>query len=219
MGISELLSTYGGDYLSALVTTWWMTAVSFAFVMVLSVAITVMRVSPLKPLRHAGDFYVQVFRNIPGVALLVIVVYALPNLRVVLDYTTCVIVTTVLMASAFGSENFMSGINTIGVGQIEAARSLGLTFTQIISKIVIPQALRSAVLPMTNLLIAVMLTTALGSQVPMNPEELTGIVSYINTRSTGGVLAFLIAALGYVGTAAAISLVGNRLDKKVRILR
>ena len=196
-----------------------MTAVSFAFVMVLSVAITVMRVSPLKPLRLAGDFYVQVFRNIPGVALLVIVVYALPNLRVVLDYTTCVIVTTVLMASAFGSENFMSGINTIGVGQIEAARSLGLTFTQIISKIVIPQALRSAVLPMTNLLIAVMLTTALGSQVPMNPEELTGIVSYINTRSTGGVLAFLIAALGYVGTAAVISLVGNRLDKKVRILR
>ena len=219
MGISELLSTYGGDYLSALVTTWWMTAVSFAFVMVLSVAITVMRVSPLKPLRLAGDFYVQVFRNIPGVALLVIVVYALPNLRVVLDYTTCVIVTTVLMASAFGSENFMSGINTIGVGQIEAARSLGLTFTQIISKIVIPQALRSAVLPMTNLLIAVMLTTALGSQVPMNPEELTGIVSYINTRSTGGVLAFLIAALGYVGTAAIISLIGNRLDKKVRILR
>ncbi len=219
MGISELLSTYGGDYLSALVTTWWMTAVSFAFVMVLSVAITVMRVSPLKPLRLAGDFYVQVFRNIPGVALLVIVVYALPNLRVVLDYTTCVIVTTVLMASAFGSENFMSGINTIGVGQIEAARSLGLTFTQIISKIVIPQALCSAVLPMTNLLIAVMLTTALGSQVPMNPEELTGIVSYINTRSTGGVLAFLIAALGYVGTAAVISLVGNRLDKKVRILR
>lgn len=219
MGISELLSTYGGDYLSALFTTWWMTAVSFAFVMVLSVAITVMRVSPLKPLRLAGDFYVQVFRNIPGVALLVIVVYALPNLRVVLDYTTCVIVTTVLMASAFGSENFMSGINTIGVGQIEAARSLGLTFTQIISKIVIPQALRSAVLPMTNLLIAVMLTTALGSQVPMNPEELTGIVSYINTRSTGGVLAFLIAALGYVGTAAVISLVGNRLDKKVRILR
>ncbi len=218
MGISELLSTYGGDYLSALVTTWWMTAVSFAFVMVLSVAITVMRVSPLKPLRLAGDFYVQVFRNIPGVALLVIVVYALPNLRVVLDYTTCVIVTTVLMASAFGSENFMSGINTIGVGQIEAARSLGLTFTQTISKIVIPQALRSAVLPMTNLLIAVMLTTALGSQVPMNPEELTGIVSYINTRSTGGVLAFLIAALGYVGTAAVISLVGNRLDKKVRIL-
>ena len=219
MGLSELLSTYGQDYLTALLTTWWMTAVAFAFVMVLSIAVTVMRVSPLRPLRLVGDFYVQVFRNIPGVALLIIIVYALPNLRVVIDYSTCVIVTVILMGSAFGSENFMSGINTIGVGQIEAARSLGLTFTQIIWKIVIPQALRSAVLPMTNLLIAVMLSTSLGSQVPMSPDELTGVVSFINTRSTGGILAFLIAALGYVGTAAVIGFVGNRLDKKVRILR
>ncbi|MBM6756461.1 ABC transporter permease subunit [Collinsella tanakaei] len=219
MGLSELLSTYGQDYLTALLTTWWMTAVTFAFVMVLSIAITVMRVSPLRPLRVVGDFYVQVFRNIPGVALLIIIVYALPNLRLVLDYTTCVIVTVILMGSAFGSENFMSGINTIGVGQIEAARSLGMTFGQIIWKIVIPQALRSAVLPMTNLLIAVMLSTSLGSQVPMSPDELTGIVSYINTRSTGGILAFLIAAIGYAGTAAVIAFIGNRLDKKVRILR
>ena len=113
----------------------------------------------------------------------------------------------------------MSGINTIGVGQIEAARSIGLRFSQIMSRIVIPQALRSAVLPMTNLLIAVMLTTSLGSQVPLSPQELTGIVSYINTRATGGILAILIAAVGYVGTAAVIGLVGNRIDRKVRILR
>ena len=166
-----------------------------------------------------GDLYVQVFRNIPGVALLIIIVYALPNLRVVLDYRTCVVATTVLMGSAFGSENFMSGINTIGVGQIEAARSIGLSFGQILRKIVIPQALRTTVLPMTNLLIAVMLTTALGSQVPLNPRELTGVVSFVNTRATGGILAFLISALAYVGSAFVIGLVGNRIDKKVRILR
>lgn len=219
MGISELLSTYGQDYLNGLLVTWGMTAASFAMVMALAVLITVMRVSPFRPLRMVGDLYVQVFRNIPGVALLIIIVYALPNLRVVLDYRTCVVVTTVLMGSAFGSENFMSGINTIGVGQIEAARSIGLSFGQILRKIVIPQALRTTVLPMTNLLIAVMLTTALGSQVPLNPRELTGVVSFVNTRATGGILAFLISALAYVGSAFVIGLVGNRIDKKVRILR
>ena len=72
----------------------------------------------------------------------------------------------------------MSGINTVGVGQVEAARSLGMSFNRILAKIVIPQALRSSVLPMTNLFIAVMLTTALGSQVPRKPQELTGVVSY-----------------------------------------
>lgn len=219
MGISELLSTYGQDYLNGLLVTWGMTAASFAMVMVLAVLITAMRVSPFRPLRMVGDLYVQVFRNIPGVALLIIIVYALPNLRVVLDYRTCVVATTVLMGSAFGSENFMSGINTIGVGQIEAARSIGLSFGQILRKIVIPQALRTTVLPMTNLLIAVMLTTALGSQVPLNPRELTGVVSFVNTRATGGILAFLISALAYVGSAFVIGLVGNRIDKKVRILR
>ena len=219
MGLGELLGTYGQNYLDGLLATWSMTAVSFVFVMVLAVLVTVARVSPVAPLRALGELYVQVFRNIPGVALLILIAYALPQLRVVLDWRTCVIVTVVLLGSAFGSENFMSGINTIGVGQIEAARSVGLTFTQILRHIVIPQALRTTVLPMTNLLIAVMLTTALGSQVPLTPQELTGVVSYVNTRATGGILAFLISALGYVLTAFVISFAGNRLDKRVRILR
>lgn len=219
MGLSELLGTYGQNYLNGLLATWSMTAVSFVFVMVLAVAVTVMRVCPFGPLRVVGDLYVQVFRNIPGVALLILIAYALPDLRIVLDWRTCVITTTILLGSAFGSENFMSGINTIGAGQIEAARSLGLSFTKILRRIVIPQALRTTVLPMTNLLIAVMLTTALGSQVPLNPQELTGVVSYVNTRATGGILAFLVSAVGYVGTAFVISIVGNRIDKRVRILR
>ena len=219
MGLQELLSTYGGMYGQALLVTWRMTVVSYLGAMALALIVTVARVSPIAPLRKLGDFYVQVFRNIPGVSLLIICVYALPNLRVVLDYEACVIVTTVLVASAFGSENFMSGINTIGVGQIEAARSIGLSFGQILRHVVIPQALRSAVLPMTNLLIAVMLTTALASQVPLEPPELTGLVSYINTRSVGGILPFFVSAVGYAGTAFLIGIVGNRIDRKVRILR
>ena len=219
MSFAELWSAYGSDYITALLTTWQLTAISFVFVMLLSVIITIMRVCPIKPLRVVGDLYVQIFRNIPGISLLIICVYALPYLKVLLSYRDCVIIATILLGSAFGSENFMSGINTIGVGQIEAARSIGLTFTQILRRIVIPQALRSSVLPMTNLLIAVMLTTALGSQVPLDPNELTGIGSTINTQVAGGIATFFISALGYALTALAIGFVGNAIDKKARILR
>ncbi len=219
MSFAELWSAYGSDYITALLTTWQLTAISFVFVMLLSVIITIMRVCPIKPLRVVGDLYVQIFRNIPGISLLIICVYALPYLKVLLSYRDCVIIATILLGSAFGSENFMSGINTIGIGQIEAARSIGLTFTQILRRIVIPQALRSSVLPMTNLLIAVMLTTALGSQVPLDPNELTGIVSTINTQVAGGIATFFISALGYALTALAIGFVGNAIDKKARILR
>lgn len=219
MSFAELWSAYGSDYITALLTTWQLTAISFVFVMLLSVIITIMRVCPIKPLRVVGDLYVQIFRNIPGISLLIICVYALPYLKVLLSYRDCVIIATILLGSAFGSENFMSGINTIGVGQIEAARSIGLTFTQILRRIVIPQALRSSVLPMTNLLIAVMLTTALGSQVPLDPNELTGIVSTINTQVAGGIATFFISALGYALTALAIGFVSNAIDRKARILR
>ncbi len=219
MGLAELLSAYGPNYLTALLTTWRITFFAFALVMVFSVLITVMRVCPFKPLRLFGDLYIQIFRNIPGAVLLLIVVYALPMLGLVLDYEPSVVVVTVLLGASFGSENFMTGINTIGVGQIEAARSIGLSFTQILRKIVIPQALRSTALPMTNLFIAVMLTTALGSQVPMSPQELTGIVSYINTRESAGIITFALSACGYIATALVAGFVGNKIDEKVRVIR
>ena len=72
---------------------------------------------------------------------------------------------------------------------------------------------------MTNLFIAVMLTTALGSQVPMSPLELTGLVSYINTRESAGVVTFAVSACGYIATALVAGFVGNKIDQKVRVMR
>ena len=64
-----------------------------------------------------------------------------------------------------------------------------------------------------------MLTTALASQVPLNPRDLTGLVDYINTHATGGITAFVISAALYCATAAIIGQIGNFLDKKLRIKR
>lgn len=219
MEVYELLAQYGDKYVLALLTTWKLTVLAFAAAFVLGVVITVMRLSPIAPLRVAGGFYVQIFRNIPGASLLIILVYALPYLDLMLSYFTCVLVATALIPAAFCSEYLMSGINTIDVGQIEAARSIGMTFLQIIRKVVIPQALRASVLPLTNLLIATMLTTALASQVPLNPNDLTGLVAHINTHAVGGVTAFLISAILYCATAVVIGQIGSRIDRKVRILR
>ena len=219
MDIYSLLSQFGDRYLSALFTTYKLTVLAFLFAFVIGIIITVMRISPIKPLRIAADFYVQVFRNIPGAALLIVLVYALPYLKIVLSYYMCVLIAITLIPSAFCSEYLMAGMNTISPGQIEAARSLGMTFLQMVKNVVLPQALRSSVLQMTNLLVATMLTSALASQVPLNPTDLTGSVSYINTHAGGGVTAFLISAVLYCATAVVVGQVGNLIDRKVRILR
>lgn len=219
MSVSTLLAQFGDKYFLALLTTWKLTALAFIFAFAIGIVITVMRVCPIKPMRIAGDLYVQIFRNIPGAALLILLVYALPYLNLVWSYYACVLIATSLLPAAFCSEYLMAGMNTIDVGQIEAARSLGMTFFKIIKNVVLPQAVRSSVLPMTNLLVATMLTTSLASQVPLNPTDLTGIVSHINTHAVGGVTAFLISALLYCGTAVVIGQLGNLIDRKVRILR
>ena len=231
MGLSELFEKYGEGYLNATLLTYAMTAVSFIAALLIAIVVTVLRVSPIKPLRFVGDLYVQIFRNIPGVSLLFMLFYAMPYLLGggsprghTIPGPYCVVIATTLLASSFGSENFMTGINAIGVGQIEAARSIGMRFTQIMSKIVIPQALRTAILPMTNLLIMTMLTTAIGALVTLRIDrtvmyELTGMVSFVNTHDTGGILPFLLSAIIYAGTSVIIGFLGNRLDKKVRIKR
>ncbi len=219
MTILQLLDQYGKDYLLALLTTWRLTAVSFTVAFIAGILVTVLRISPVKLLRNTANIYIQIFRNIPGVALLIVLVYALPYLDIVFSYMTCVLIATSLIPSAFCSEYLMTGINTIKAGQIEAARALGFTFFKIIRHIILPQTLRASVLPLTNLLIATMLTTAIASQVPLNPQDLTGIVDHINTHDTGGIAAFIISALLYCASALIIGKLGNFIDKKVRIIR
>ena len=162
--------------------------------------------------------YVEIIRGVPLLVQLFYIYYALGRIIQVPPMVSAVIAISFCYGAYMG-EVFRAGILSVPKGQTEAARSLGMSFSRILAKIVIPQALRSSVLPMTNLFIAVMLTTALGSQVPLKPQELTGVVSYINTRSLGGVVAFFISALGYLGTAFVVSHIGNYIDKKVRILR
>ncbi len=217
--ISRLLADHGPAFWQALLLTWKLTALSFVPGVVLGVAVSALRLFPLPPLRGFLTFYVEVFRNIPSVALLIFIVFALPDLEFVIDYEPSVILTLVLVCSAFTADYLRSGINTIPSGQIEAALSLGMRPARIIYSVVLPQALRSVVQPMTSLLIALMLSTSLASQVPMPGRELTALVSKLANDSAAGMAAFAVAAAMYVATGLLIAWAGAMLDKKVRILR
>ena len=193
--------------------------VSFVPGVLLGIALTVLRLLPLPPLRFVLTAYVEIFRNIPSVALLIFIVFALPDLNVLIDYEPSVVLTLTLVCSAFTADYLRSGINTVGAGQVEAALALGMRPLRIITAVVMPQALRAVVQPMTSLLIAVMLSTSLASQVPLPGRDLTALVSKIATDSAAGIAAFAVAAALYVATGLLIAWAGATLDKKVRILR
>lgn len=199
--------------------TWKLTAVSFVAGFALGMVVAVLRLLPVAPLRWAMTVYVEIFRNIPSVALLIFIVFALPDLNVLIDYEASVVLTLTLVCSAFTADYVRTGINTVAGGQAEAALSLGMRPMRVITAVVLPQALRAVVQPMTSLLIALMLSTSLASQVPLPGRELTALVSKIATDSAAGMAAFAVAAAMYVASGLLIAWAGATLEKKVRILR
>jgi His/Glu/Gln/Arg/opine family amino acid ABC transporter permease subunit len=218
-GVSRLLVDYGPAFGQALLLTWKLTLVSFVPGFLLGIVVTVLRLLPLPPLRFVLTVYVEIFRNIPSVALLIFIVFALPDLNVLIDYEPAVVLTLTLVCSAFTADYLRAGINTVPGGQAEAALSLGMRPLRVITAVVLPQALRTVVQPMTSLLIALMLSTSLASQVPLPGRELTALVSKIATDSAAGMAAFAVAATMYVVSGLLIGWAGAVLEKKVRILK
>src|SRR5262245_27075745 len=115
----------------------------------LGTLLAAMRVSPVPVLRLLGTAYVTIFRNTPLTLVFFFFAFAYPRLGLsdVSFFIRAVLALTVYTA-AFVCEILRSGINTVDVGQAEASRALGLTFTQTLTEIVIPQAIRSVVPPM-----------------------------------------------------------------------
>ncbi len=218
-GVSGLLADHGPAFGQAILLTWKLTAISFAAGFALGLVVTVLRLLPLPPLRFVLTGYVEIFRNIPSAVLLIFIVFALPDLNVLIDYEPSVILTLTLVCSAFTADYLRTGINTVSGGQVEAALSLGMRPMSIIFAVVLPQALRAVVQPMTSLLIALMLSTSLASQVPFPGSELTTLVAKLANDSAAGMPAFAVAAALYVASGLLIGWAGATLEKKVRILR
>ena len=177
-GRSLLVSVgdYGDLFWEGFKTTLSLTLLSFAIAMVIGVVIASMRVSPIRPLRAAGLVYVETFRNIPLLLILLFIVFGLPKLDVTIDFFPAAVVGCSLYTGAFVAEAVRSGINAVGLGQGEAARSIGLTFGQSMRYIVLPQALRNVVAPV-------------GQRLHRADEELVDRVSDLGRRTDDGALA------------------------------
>jgi glutamate transport system permease protein len=151
-------------FLRAFGQTLQLFAVSAVLSLVLGTILAALRVSPVPVFRGVGTLYVTVLRNTPLTLVFVFFVFAYPLLEIlkISEYTAALVALT-LYTAAFVCEVVRSGINTVPVGQAEASRALGLTFTQMLGNVVLPQALRSVVPPMTSTMIALLKNTTVAS--------------------------------------------------------
>lgn len=201
----------------ALSVTLLITVVSSVGALVVGVAVTVARISPVPILRTVAFLYVQYFLNVPLLALLLLAVFALPDAGLLLPLAQTVIVVLSLYEGAYVAEAVRSGVNTVAPGEVEAARALGLRFGQIMRRVVVPQALRAVVQPLGNVLIALLMNTALAATVGV--AELTNAANEINNRAAQPILIYATAGLAYMAVALTIGLGAGRLERRWAVRR
>src|SRR6187431_99830 len=210
--IVEFFPTFLGGFLKTLS----LLALSGVFAFVIGILIAGMRISPIPSLRGFAAVYTEVLRNTPLTLVLFFCAFVLPYLGVRLDYFVLAVIGLTLYTSPFIAEAIRSGINGVSVGQAAAARSLGFTFGQTVSLIVLPQAVRMVVPPLINVFIALTKNTSVaGGFFVIELFATAGVV--INARGSA-VFAILVAvAVFYLAITVPLGILAGRVEKKVAI--
>lgn len=191
--------------------------------LVVGTLIALLRVSPIAPLRWIGASYVEFFRNTPLVVQLFFLFFGLPFLG--LRFSTdlfenifrAAFVGMALYHGAYVAEVVRGGLLAVDRGQIEAARSLGLSYVQMLREVQLPQTFRAVIPPLGNVAIALVKNTSLASAIGVS--ELLGAAETVESRTFRAEEAFVAATLLYLVLTIPLGALVNVLERRLLVVR
>jgi glutamate transport system permease protein len=200
-------------------TTLSLTLISASIALVLGTVLGAFRVSPVAPLRWFGTTYVELVRNTPLTLVFVFFVFVGPQLGFTpSSFFVPAVLALSIYTAAFVCEAVRSGVNSVGVGQAEAARAIGLTFTQTLRAVVMPQALRTVIPPLINIFIALAKNSSVAGGFFV--ADLFGIGRRLANAYPGDVVAVLIGvAACYLVITIPAGILAGVLERKVAFAR
>jgi len=189
-----------------------------AIALVLGTLIGAMRVSPIPVARAFGTLYVNIIRNTPLTLVFFFFAFGYPALRLPNPgFTVLAIWALGVYTATYVAEVIRAGINTVPVGQAEAARAIGLTFAQVMTLVVMPQAFRSVVPPMMSVFIALLKNTTVAAG--FSVAELGVIRANLSERGENALTVLLWVAVVFVVLVLLLSWLQRYLENKWRIAR
>jgi glutamate transport system permease protein len=216
----QVLIDNRGEVLDGFIVTLWLLLFSGIIAAVLGTVLVAMRVSPVTLLRGAGTSYINIVRNTPLLLILFLFRDAFPKLGFnysINDYFDFFFVAATaglgLYAAAFVCEALRSGINAVPIGQAEAARAIGMTFGQSMRQVILPQAFKAAVPPMTSTYISLAKNTSVALAIGVT-EATFAMRKLTNDNASERTAIFLGFVAGYVLIVWGIALVGHVLERR-----
>lgn len=220
------------DYLMAFGLTVGLFVVSGVLSLLWGTVLAVFRVGPVSILNKAAAVYVTLFRNTPLLMIFIFMAIAMPvlgyNFTFVEDWEiaghnvsaffvrSCIALT--LYTSAFVCEAMRSGVNAVPLGQAEAGRAIGLTFTQSMKLVILPQAARAVIPPMTSVQIALIKNTSVAAAFGM-AEAVATMRALTNNNADERIGIFLAFAVGYIVIVEVVAFSSYAIERKVRVAR
>jgi len=176
-----------------------------------------MRVSPVPAFRVFGAVYVNLLRNTPLTLVFFFVAFGFPYLQVNLSFFVFAVIALTAYHSAFVCEAIRSGINTVALGQAEAARAIGLTFGQSLRFVVLPQAVRAVVPPLASVVNALLKNTTIAAG--FSVAEAASIRANLSELGYPVLAGLAWMVIGFLLLVLPIATVQRRLERKWRVAR
>ncbi|MET4539622.1 MULTISPECIES: amino acid ABC transporter permease [Micrococcaceae] len=207
------------EYWDGFLRTLYLSVISGIIALLVGTLLAAMRVSPVAALRGFSMFYVEVARNTPLTIIFFFAAIVLPRLGVKFEqFEVAAIIALSSYTAAFIAEAVRSGVNSVPVGQAEAARSIGMTFTQVLGFIVLPQAVRTVIPPLINILIALVKNSSVAGAFFV--LELFGYGRKLSNDYGDQVLWILLGvAFFYLLITVPLGLLAHFVERKVAIAR
>ncbi|KIL40771.1 glutamine ABC transporter permease [Gordoniibacillus kamchatkensis] len=197
--------------LKGLLVTLEVALISIVLSFVIGCILAIVQYAKIPVLSHIVATWVEIIRNLPLLLLIMFTYIALPDIGIKLDPFVSTVVALTVFESAMLAEIVRGGLRSIEKGQIEAARSSGLTYVQTLWHIVLPQALRSMVPPTVSQFISLLKDTSLATAIAL--PELVHNMSIVKSQNVNYTLpAFLLATMLYLIVNFALSIVSRRLE-------
>ena len=207
----DLIERYFPAIMKGVVVTIEIAAAVVVTGIALGLVLAVARSFRVLPLSALIVVFADVFRALPPLVLILLVYFGLPNVGINLPSFTVLWVVLALVLAAFAEEIFWAGILSVPKGQWEAARSTGLGFLGTLTYVVLPQALRLTVPPLTNRTVAITKNTALGTVI--------GVGEILNQATTaqsfaGNATPLMMGAIAYVILFIPVVVLGRFLESR-----
>jgi glutamate transport system permease protein len=225
----EVLNEYRGQIIEAFWITIQLTVLSALGALILGTVVAAMRLAPVPTLNWLGTAYVNVLRNTPLTLVILFCSFGLAQtLGVTLADPTSptsirdsnfrlAVLGLTLYTAAFVCETVRAGVNTVPLGQAEAARSLGFTFGQNMRIILLPQAFRAVIIPLGSVLIALTKNTTIASVIGVAEAALLMKEMIENTAAL--LVVGAIFAVGFVVLTLPLGLLFGWLGRRLAVVR